>query len=130
MDKFIELIKSFLGKKLNEEDIAKAGKLPETDIEELEPALNTLEEYRDDFTDDVLEATQILTKHAILKEEKPEEINFIDELIDVDKAGARLSKATISQLKKIGEIIGGILGAAEKALNKGAKTDDDKLSVI
>jgi hypothetical protein len=124
MDKFIELIKSFLGKKINDEEIAKAKALPETTVSELEPALKTLEEYRDEFSDDVFGAIQDLSKAAILQEERVEEIDFLVELTDVEKAGARLSKATIEQLKKMGEIISGLIGAAEKAIGK---TDDEKL---
>lgn len=129
MDKFIELIKSFLGTKLEDEDIAKASELSEAQIEELEPALNILEEYREDFTDDVLGAIQDLTKKALLTEEEVVEIDFVAELTDVEKSGAKLSKATIAQLKKIGEIVNGMIGAREAAVKKGTKKEDaEKMS--
>lgn len=129
MDKFKELIKSFLGTKLEDEDIAKASELSEAQVEELEPALNILEEYREDFNDDVLGAIQDLAKYALQNEEEVDEIDFVAELTNLEKAGASLSKATIAQLKKIGEIINGMIGAKEAAVKKGTKKEDaEKLS--
>lgn len=119
MKKFLEILKSFFGEDLKEEEIAKAQGIEEDAQTELGDAITVLTDYRDDFPPDVLTALVTVTKTAVTPEEKIEEPDFVAELTSVDKAGARLSKATIAQLKKMGEIIAGMLGAAEKALKKG-----------
>jgi acyl-CoA-binding protein len=126
MKKFLELLKSFFGDELKEEDITKAEGIEEDAQKAIGDALTIFEEYKDDFTPDVLGAIMTVAKMALTPEEEVEETDFVAELTNLEKAGARLSKATIAQLKKIGEIVGGMLTAAEKALSK--KGDDDKPS--
>jgi hypothetical protein len=126
MKKFLELLKSFFGDELKEEDITKAEGIEEDAQKTIGDALTIFDEYKDDFTPDVLGAIMTVAKLAITPAEEVEETDFVAELTNVEKAGARLSKATIAQLKKIGEIVGGMLTAAEKALSK--NTDDDKTS--
>jgi len=127
MKKFKEILAKFFGDKLEEEAITKAEGIDEDAQKAIGDALNIFEEYKDDFTPDVLGAIMTVAKLALTPEEKVEEPDFVAELTSLEKAGARLSKATIAQLKKIGEIVAGMIGAAEKALNKGGD-DDDELS--
>jgi len=123
MKKFKEILAKFFGDELKEEDITKAEGIEEDAQTAIGDALNIFEEYKDDFTPDVLGAITTVAKLALTPEKKVEEPDFVAELTSLEKAGARLSKATIAQLKKIGEIVAGMIGAAEKALKKGG--DDD-----
>lgn len=123
MEKFIELIKRFFGKDIEEEDIEKAKNLPEEDAQELQEALTAIDGYEDEVDPEFFEAVQTIAKHAITKEKKeePAEIDFVEELQDVEKAGAKLSKATIAQLKKIQEIINGMITTKEASVKKDLK---------
>jgi len=123
MKKFLEILKNFFGDELEDEDIKKAEGIEEDAQKALGDALETIDEYRDDYTPDVLAAILKVSKAAVTPEEEVEEPDFVAELTDVEKAGARLSKATIAQLKKIVEIAGNMLAASEKKLGK--KKDDE-----
>jgi len=129
MDEFIELLKSFMGEddeefKLTEEDIAKAGKLDEKAIKAIQGALNILNKYKDVYPNDVLTAIKTLTKYASYGYSYPAtksmtDEDFINELADVEKAGRKLSKATIEQLRKALEIIQGLIKEKEDDITKG-----------
>lgn len=125
MKKFKEILAEFFGDDLEEEDIKKAEGIEEDAQKALGDALETIDEYRDDYTPDVLAAILKVAKAAVTPEEEVEEPDFVAELIDAEKAGARLSKATIAQLKKIVEIASNMLTASEKKLGK-KKDDDDE----
>lgn len=125
MKKFKEILSKFFGDDLEEEDIKKAEGIEEDAQKALGDALETIDEYRDDYTPDVLAAILKIAKAAVTPEEEIEEPDFVAELSTIEKAGARLSKATIAQLKKIGEIVASMLTAAEKAINKKKGSDDD-----
>jgi hypothetical protein len=127
MKKFLEILKSFFGDELKEEDITKAKEIEEDTQETIGDALTLFDEYHDDFPPDALDALKTVVKMAITPAEKVKEPDFVAELTNLEKAGARLSKATIAQLKKIGEIVAAMVGAAEKALGK-STDDEDELS--
>jgi len=131
MDEFIKLLKSFMGEdddefKLSEEDIAKAEKLDEKAIKAIQGALNILNKYKDVYPNDVLTAIKTLTKYAAYGYSYPAkksltEEELIEELTDVEKAGRKLSKATIEQLKKAMEIIQSLIEEKEEDITKGHK---------
>jgi len=127
MKKFKEILAKFFGDEIKEEDIKKAEGIEEDAQKALGDALETIDEYRDDYTPDVHGAILKIAKAAVTPKEKVEEPDFVAELINTEKAGARLSKATIAQLKKIGEIVAAMIGAAEKAIGKG-EGDEDGMS--
>ena len=127
MKKFKEILAKFFGDEIKEEDIKKAEGIEEDAQKALGDALETIDEYRDDYTPDVHGAILKIAKAAVTPKEKVEEPDFVADLINTEKAGARLSKATIAQLKKIGEIVAAMIGAAEKAIGKGEGDDDPEL---
>lgn len=130
---WIESLKKFLDGgdedeefKLKDEDIAKAKEMDEKAIKAISGALNILEKYKDVFPQDVLNAMKTLTKYAAYgyPEKKKSELEgeeYAKELIE--KAGAKLSKATREQLEKIMKIIEDLIGKKEDS----AKEDFDKL---
>ena len=128
MDKLIELLKAFFGEDFTDEDIAKAKEIPEGIQKEFHDALNILNEYKEDFPQDILGALTIVAKRAAtgqVEKEVEKEIDILAEMIDAEKAGAKLSKATLEQLKKIHAIIEGMIGMKEKGLKK---EGDEKLT--
>jgi len=128
MEEFVKLLKSFMGEddeefKLSEEDIAKAGKLDEKAIKAIQGALNILNKYKDVYPADVLKAIKTLTKYASYGYSYPaaKSEDIIEELTDVEKAGRKLSKATIEQLRKALEIIESLIKEKEEDVTKGEK---------
>lgn len=121
MDLF-EILKDFLGPdvELSEEEIAKAKELSEEAAKAIKGALSMLNKYKNDMPDDVVKAMQTLAKYASYgyPAKKAAEIDILQDLTDVTKAGAKLSKATIEQLKKIAEIVKDLIGAAEEKVKK------------
>jgi Arc/MetJ-type ribon-helix-helix transcriptional regulator len=114
---FFELLKKFLGDEdVSDEDIAKAKELSEKAIKAIQGALNILTKYKEDMPSDVLNAIKTLTKYASYgypaKKAELTQEEFIEEILQ--KAGARLSKATVEQLKKIQSIVEGLIGEKEK----------------
>lgn len=111
MDELIKLLKSFIGATEEElkEWIEKAKDLPAEAINAIKGALNLLKKYEDVLPDDLMPAIKTLGKYASYgypaKKEKS-----ADPDIDVEKVGARLSKATLEQLKMIKEVIEKFLG--------------------
>ena len=128
MEKLIELLKSFFGDEFTDEDIAKAKEIPEDTQKGFHDALNILNEYKPDFPQDILGAITVVAKQAAtgqVEKEVEKEVDILAEMIDAEKAGAKLSKATLEQLKKIHAIIEGMIGVKEKGLKK---SGDEKLS--
>lgn len=103
MDEFIEILKSIYGDEITDEVIAKAGELPEENLKAIKGAMNLLNKYLDGMPDDVKSAIKTLGKYASYgypakKVEKGEELTL-------EKVGAKLSKATMEELKKLRDII-------------------------
>jgi len=137
MDEFIELLKSFMGEddeefKLSEEDIAKAGKLDAKAIKAIQGALNILNKYKDVYPADVLKAIKTLTKYASYGYSYPaaKSEDIIEELTDVEKAGRKLSKATIEQLRKALEILGSLIKEKEDDVTKGEKLSPEIIAKL
>lgn len=131
---WLELLKSFLGGeeeneefKLTEEDIAKAKEMSESAIKAISGALNILNKYKDVFPPDVIAAMKTLTKYAAYGYPEKKSAELEDEEFTkylIEKAGAKLSKATIEQLEKIKDIVEKLIGAKDKDVKKGL-TDDE-----
>jgi hypothetical protein len=106
VDEYIALLKSLMGDELKPEDIAKAKEIPEDALKAIKGALNTLSKFKDDYPQDILAAIKALTKYASYgyPEQKSEDLGKED----IEKIGARLSKATLEELKKVQELIDAI----------------------
>jgi len=142
MKEFIESLKKFMAddedkvdEALTEEEVEKIEKLGKEEVEELKGAVDELNGYNvRDIPDDALKAIRILAKQASLghPSTKVEEIKFLDDLLDVEKAGARFSKATVDQLKKVRDMISKLIGDKENAVNKRHKDlpDDVKAELM
>ena len=87
--------------------LAKAKELSEAAAKAIKGALNILSKFKDELPDPVLEAVKVLGKFASYgyPEKKAAEPD-----VDVEKVGARLSKATLEQLKSIKDVIEKFLG--------------------
>jgi len=120
MDKFIEILKSFFEEDLKEEEIEKAKKLPDAALKAISGALNILNKYKDVFPEDVLNAIKTLTRYASYAyPEKSAELSDEEFVEMLEKAGAKLSKATKEQLLKIKKIIDELLGEKDVAKKYG-----------
>lgn len=121
MDKFIELLKQFIGEdNLSEEDIAKAKELPEKEVKALGDALNSLSPYWEDVPAELSDAVNAILKGALKEPKAAEEKELtIDEFIT--KAGARFSKATIEKIKKAIAMLEGLVTTKEGAVKKDHK---------
>lgn len=123
MEKFAELIKNFMADseiELKEEDIEKVKGLSPEKAKELSGAIEMLNEYKKDgWPSELIEAVTTLTKSSTYDypEKEPGEKEF-DVKEFIEKAGQRLSKATIEQLKKALTIIQGLIGEREKSVKK------------
>lgn len=103
MDELIELLKSIYGDEITDEAIAKAAELPKENLSAIKGALNLLNKYLDGMPEDVKSAIKTLGKYAsygypAAKVEKGEELTL-------EKVGAKLSKATMEELKKLRDIL-------------------------
>lgn len=119
LKEFKELLKSFYGEDELEEDLLKKAEgLDEKTIKAQNEALEMIIKYSDALPPELLKSIQVFTKAAnfpeATKENEFTNENFIAELIDVDKAGSRLSKATLAQLKKAIEILQGLATSVQK----------------
>lgn len=126
MDKFLTVLKKLIGEEeVTEAKILKLKNLPDEAITTLTESLEQIAEFKDDYPQPLLQSVQSITKLATIDtpEMEVKEIDFIGELTDVEKAGARLNKATVGQLKKIKEIITKVLGDLEDT----AKGDHEDL---
>ena len=125
MDEFVDILKSFFEEGLKEEEIEKAKKLPDEALKAISGALKILNKYKDVFPDDVVSAIKTLTKYASYaypeKSAKMTDDEFLQEL---EKAGAKLSKATKEQLVKIKKIIDELLGEKDVAKKYGDLPED------
>ena len=125
MEKFIELIKDFMADsdiELKKEEIEKLKELSPEKAKELTEAIETLNDYKEGWPNDLVNAVTALTKNSAYDypENEPGEKKFeIKEF--VEKAGQRLSKATLEQLKKIIAIAQGLVGDREDKVKKGHK---------
>jgi hypothetical protein len=113
MKEFIVKLKKFIGeeKPLTDEQIAKAETLDAKIAKEFGDALDTIQSYNEDYSDELNEATNFFILKSLFPEvPEPEELTVEDVVSFVtEKAGASLSKATKAQLEKIKGIIDSML---------------------
>lgn len=132
MEKLIELLKSLHGEdEITEEAVKSLKGIPEKQITELESALAVATEYKKLYPDEVLEAIELLSKHATYgrapgSDDNGDEPTAEDALellttfeeSDIEKAGKKVSKETESKLRTIMKIIQGILGNGDEGDKK------------
>jgi len=106
--KLIELYKKLMGEDAPEKLVKSA--IPDERGNELTAAMETIQKYQDDLPDEILDAAKTLTKMALNGPEDEGEAEG-DKPVDVEKIGARLSKATKEQLTKIKEMVDRMLQA-------------------
>jgi predicted RecB family endonuclease len=104
-----ELFTEFLGVPEAELEVslAKAKELSQEAANAIKGALNMLSKFKDELPDPLLEAVKVLGKFASYGYPAKK---AVDPDIDVEKVGARLSKATLEQLKTIKDVIEKFLG--------------------
>lgn len=137
MKEFIEALKKFMAddedkvdEALTKDEIAKVEKLSDEDVKELKGALDELSNYDlKNIPNDGLTAIRTLAKKASFGQSpaKAKEIDFMSEIMDVTKAGARFSKATVEQLKKVRDMIIKLIGDRENAVSKKNKDLSDEV---
>lgn len=125
MDELIKILKTMFGKDaISDDQISKVQGLPEEKATLLKTALEKIGSYEDvDFPEDLEGALNDIVKLAAFEYPVPVPAEF--DIEDIEKAGKTLSKATLAQLRKVAEIVKGLIGDKEDA-NKGA--DGEKLS--
>lgn len=116
MDELLKTLQAFLGADVVKEDDFKTLKatLTEEQAAEIKSAVDTLAKYKADFPDDVLAAVQTLMKSALAAP--------VEEPFNVEKYGAKLSKATVEDLKKIRDILNGLLPDLEEEAKRKSAT--------
>lgn len=127
MDKELkELLEAFLDKEINEEeDIEKAGKLTAKVINAIKGALRILNKYKDALPDDAKSAVDTLAKLATTKYPYPKPYKKGEE-DDLEKAGKKLSKATIEKLLAVRKLIDDLL--PENIKKMAEEEDKDELA--
>ena len=101
--------------------LEKAEKLPAAAINALKGAYKTLSKYKDDFTAELQKALKTISKYVSYgypeKADTEKVAKFDLENLtkeEIEKAGKKLSKATIAQLKKVRDMLDGLIGDKEK----------------
>lgn len=124
MDEFIKILKQWFGEDvLTDEEIAKAKELPTEIVKAAKSALESLSEHKDVYPDNYLDALNVVVKGALIERK----ITVTDETeFDIEKlTEEQFSKATLKQLKKLKEIVDGLLTAKEDTTKS---KDGEKLS--
>lgn len=121
MDKLKKLLKAILGIEPTEAQIQKAQAMPPAEAESLTGALVVLEKYQEELPEDLAEATATIVKASVAGTPAAAE----PETLDVEKVGAKLSKATKSDLLKIKNIVDGLLQADTEEAKKYAGLPED-----
>lgn len=121
LEKLFEILKSWMPEgKITDDQIEAIKKMGEDKIEPLADALTCFEEFKDSFTPKFEESVKTLIKRSLLEPfaVEAEEIDFVEELSDLEKAGKRFSKTTIAQLRKIKEVIEKLLVEETEKVDK------------
>jgi hypothetical protein len=111
LKKLTELLKSFLGKgvEVTEDEIKKSVEPTPDRAAAIEGAMKVLGEYDEALPEDATGAVKTLAKFAVLGVPVQAE----EAEITIEKVGARLSKATLAELRKIKEAVDKILEEKE-----------------
>jgi len=117
VDELFETLKAIYG----EEEITaevmerlRKADLPEDALNAIKGALNLLKKYLSDMPADVKDAVKALGKYASFgaPEKKDKKVEKAEELT-IKKIGARLSKSTVDELKKLRDFIAGAVGGSK-----------------
>ena len=133
MEKFLELLKGLFGEEgLAEEDIAKAKKLSDEEVEAITGAMNAIAVYSDSFPPEFLKAQLTLLKQAscgrVVEKTELTEEDYSKYLIEnIEKVGASLSKATRAQIERIRDICAKMLESKTEKKKK-KEDEEEKLS--
>lgn len=112
MDELIKLLKSICGdSEITEEVIALAKALTPEAAKAIKEALSTLNSYSEAFDDAAKAALKTLARYSSYGY-PAKKADDSDEL-PIEKVGARLSKATMEELKKLKEILVKVAGEAK-----------------
>ena len=127
MDKELkELLEAFLDEEIDEdEEIEKAGKLTEKVVNAIKGVLRILNKYKDALPDDAKSAVDTLAKLATTKYPYPKPYKKGEE-DDLEKAGKKLSKATIEKLLAVRKLIDDLLPEGIKKMAE--EEDKDELA--
>ena len=132
MEELIKILKTLLGEDaISDDQVKKIQALPEEQATMLKGALEKIGSYEDvDYPEEYEGAFNDIVKLAAFDYPASEPTN--DDILDVEKAGAALSKATLAQLRKIGDLIAKLIGDKEdthKAAD-GEKLSDETLAKL
>lgn len=117
VDELFETLKAIYG----EEEITaevmerlRKADLPEDALNAIKGALNLLKKYLSDMPADVKDAVKALGKYASFgaPEKKDKKVEKAEELT-IEKIGARLSKSTVDELRKLRDFIAGAVGGSK-----------------
>lgn len=134
MKSLSEILIDFIGEdELTDDEIEKfekaEKKMSSKAIKALKGALNVLKKFKEEFPDDVMESINTLAKYAIFAPpasvKKKEDEDEDEDEQDLEKAGAKLSKATMELIKSVVEK-GKPLDKAIKALAALVQKDSGK----
>ena len=137
MKELVDILKKFMtddedkvDEALTKEEIESIEKLDGDTAKELKDALDILVGYQfSDIPDDALTSIRTFAKQASCGHPptKIEKVDFLAEITDVKKAGARFSKATVAQLTKVRDMLNTLIGDKEKTVTKGHKDLPDNV---
>jgi len=117
MEELLEILKGMFGDDvLTAEEIEKAKEkeLSEEASKAIKGALNILNKYKDDMPPDVKDAIKVLAKYASYG--YPAKKSAGD--VDLEKVGARLSKATVEDLQRAIDILQKVIDKEKKEEGK------------
>jgi len=118
MKELRKLFEDYFGDDFKKEEFEKFEKaeIKTEDIKILKDALGLVNKYKDDFPDDLKSAVGVLAKSSIHKEEKTtKEVKTDTDLKEaLEKAGATLSKSTVTKINQAIEILGKLVGFETK----------------
>ena len=131
MDKLIALFKSLTGQEITKEEIAKDDKLNQS--------LTALVSWDEDLPTEIIDAFKTVNV-AVQKKAEPAEkddqvvddilADYLGLLDKVQKAGAKLSKDTISKLKEIASKINALLPEDERFMKAEPKAEEKILAAL
>jgi len=117
MKELRKLFEDYFGDDFKKEEFEKFEKaeIKTEDIKILKDALGLVNKYKDDFPDDLKSAVGVLAKSSIPEEKTTKEVKTDSDLKDaLEKAGATLSKSTVTKINQAIEILGKLVGFETK----------------
>lgn len=130
MDKLIQLYKALTGQEITSEEIEKDDKLQQ--------ALTALESWDEDLPTEIIDAFKTMNETVQKKAEADTEEPVVDDILSdyisllekVQKAGAKLSKDTITKLKDIASKINALLPEGERFMKVAPNQEERILDAL